>query len=84
MYGSHFNPGVVHKESSRVAIAPLSSRIKWKLLRSTEPIMDMDNPVLRDAVTSQSKDLKRRGVQYGKSAVVDKKKYKSHMSEFLN
>ena len=84
MYGTHFNPGVIHKESSRVAIAPLSSRIKWRLLRSTQPIMDIDKPTLKDAVTSQSKDLKRRGVKYGKSAVVDKKKYKSHMSEFLN
>ena len=50
MYGSHFNPGVVHKESSRVAIAPLSSRIKWKLLRSTQPIMDIDNPTLKDDI----------------------------------
>ena len=58
--------------------------IQGKLLRSTEPIMDMDNPTLRDVITSQSKDLKKHGVKYGKSAVVDKKKYKSHMSEFLN
>lgn len=83
-YGSHFNPGVVHKESSRVAIAPLFSRIKWKLLRSQDPMIDRSNPILKDAVTSQSKDLKRRGVKYGKSAVINKKKYKSHMSEFLN
>lgn len=92
-YGSHFSPGVIHGESADVALAypkvkkAMEKMRKDSLRYSASGANYGDESLFKNIgsmFSSQHTDLRKAGVEYGKSPIVNKKNMKIHEDAFFS